>query len=132
MNFETKKKKITVCFSYHQVLGRHQRGLHSHAQRPEDRGHDRGGVVRGAGGVAGPAVRLEGPGILGPHQRPAAVHGQPGHRLPDIRHVLHVLLAAAGHPVPVLEDIQNRPEKDPEEEGPEERHARALEVGSPR
>lgn len=113
-----------------QVLGRDQRGLHPHEERPADRRHDRGGVVRGVGRVACAAVRLEGPGLLGPHQHPAAVHGQPGHRLPDIRHVFHVLSTITGHPVSVLEDIQNRPAADPPEEGPAERHARALQVGS--
>lgn len=113
-----------------QVLGRDQRGLHPHEERPADRRHDRGGVVRGAGRVAGAAVRLERPGLPGPHQHPAAVHGQPGHRLPDICHVLHVLSTTTRHPVSLLEDIQNRPAADPPEKGSAKRHARALQVGS--
>lgn len=115
-----------------QVLGRDQRGLHPHEKRSADRRHDRGGVVRGAGRVAGTTVRLEGPGLPGPHQHPAAMYGQPGHRLPDIRHVLHVLSTTTGHPVSLLEDIQNCPAADPPKEGPAERHARALQVGSTR
>lgn len=113
-----------------QVLGRYQCRLYSHKKRPADSGHDHRGVVRGAHRVPGPAVRLERPGLPGPNQYPAAVHGQPGHRLPDIRHVFHVLRAPVGDSVPVLEDIQDSPEKDPQEEGSAERHARTLEVRS--
>lgn len=112
-----------------QVLGRDQRGLHPHEERAADCRHDRGSMVRGVGRVTGTAVWLEGPGLPGPHQHPAAVHGQPRHRLPDIRHVLYVLSTATGHLVPLLENIQNRPAADPPEEGPAERHARTLQVG---
>lgn len=117
----------TITFAP-QVLGRHQRRLHSHEKRPKDSGHDRRGVVRSAGGVVGPAVWLEGPGLLGPHQYPTAMHGQPGHWLSDIRHVFHVLRASAGHLVPLLEDIQNSQEKDSQAKSSEERNARTLEV----
>lgn len=111
-------------------MGRDERRLHTHAERPENSGHDYRGVVRGAHRVAGPAVRLERPGLSGPHQHPATVHGQPGHRLSDIRHVFHVLRAPVGHIVPVLEDIQNSPEKDTAAAGPAERHAGTLEVST--
>lgn len=109
-------------------MGRYQRRLHSHAKRTEDSRHDHRGMVRGSSRVAGPAIRMEGPGLFGPHQHPTAVHGQPGHRLPDIRHVFHVLRASVGHPVPLLEDIQNSPEKDPQEKGSEERYDRTFKV----
>ncbi|GLH17006.1 Uncharacterized protein GBIM_21951, partial [Gryllus bimaculatus] len=87
------------------VLGGDERGLHPHAQQLAHRRHDRGGVGGGADRVAGAAVRLEGPGIPGPHQPAAALPGEPGHRVPGVRHLLYLLRAAARHPGAVLENL---------------------------
>lgn len=95
-----------------QVLGRHERGLHPHAERQPDRHHDCGGVVGGAGRLTGPPVRLEGSRLPRPHQPAAALPREPGRRLSDIRHLLYVLRPSARDPRALLEDLPDGEEAD--------------------
>lgn len=85
-------------------------------------------MVCGVSGVTGPAVWLEGSGLLGPYQYSTTVYGQSRHWLSNIRHVFDILPAPVGHPVPILEDFQNSQEKDSQKKSSEKRYARTLQV----
>lgn len=56
------------------------------------------------------------------------MYGQSRHWLSDICHMFNVLLASTGHPVSLLEDIQDSQEKDSQKKGSEKRYDRTFEV----
>ena len=65
-------------------------------------------------GTTDTSVRLERPGLSAPDKRQEAVHGEPRHRISNIRHVVDVLRPTFGHLRAVLEDLPNCEETDKE------------------